>query len=238
MVRGSFFSSVVGLVFLVLLLETVPAVAQDVAERFKWDDARLGIKVKSFGFGWEQVDAFLVANGHQPIGEQPLTAFSFPLEFSIQIDGTTIPLGFVMEFTTAGTFARRPSSNDYTRIRADVLSYGIYANATLYKRFYARGYFLYNLDFVKILSYNESNTSNFRYVGSEFSCQPRGLTAQAQLGHEGKRKRVQYGLEMSYQYLISRSNWTITPNLPSDMPKLESTTMNLGFGVFLYLRIY
>lgn len=227
-----------GIVFLVMLLGTHAICAQDVGARFHWDDARLGLKAKAFGFGWTQIDRFLEANGHQPIGEQPLTAFSFPLEFSVEVDQNSIPIGFVMDFTTAGTFSRRPASNDYTRVRADILSYGAYTTVKIYQRFYLRPYLLYSLDFIKILSFNEVNATNFRYQGSEFSCQPRGITGQIQLGHESKKKRFQYGLEASYQYLTSKRNWQISPGVPSDMPKLESTVMNLGFGAFLYLRIY
>jgi hypothetical protein len=212
--------------------------AQKSSGPVKWDDAKIGLKIKAFGFDWTKVDDYLLVYGHQPIGDQPLTAFSFPLEFSFMIGDRKLPVGFVMDFTTAGTFSRRPSSKDYTRIRADVLSYGLYSKLNFYRRFFIRGYLLYSIDYIKILSFNEINTTNFSFQGAEFSTQASGVAGQFQLGHESKNKRFQYGIEVSYQYLVSQNDWTITPGILSDMPNLGSSSMNLGGGVFFYLKIY
>jgi hypothetical protein len=197
----------------------------------------MGLKIRGFGFDWRALDADLLANGHQEIGENPLIGFSFPLDFTFVVNEKEFPVGFSFNFTTGGAFSRRPNTNNYSRIRADITSFGVYKGVT-FGRCFVRVYLLYSRNNIRLLTYNEtSSAALFRFTGGELNALAETADGIFQFGLL-TRNRLQFGLEVGYHYIFRFSGWTLVPNIRADLSEITSSERNLSFGPFLYVRIY
>jgi hypothetical protein len=201
-------------------------------------DARIGLKIRGFGYDWRNVDSYLQNNGYHALGDNPLVGFSFPLEFTFIYQERQIPIGFSFSYTSGGTFSKKINSNDYTRLRADNTSFGVYKTITI-NRLFIRGNFSFSRINLRLFAFTEVNPNSqvSRFIGGEFNSKAESIDGSLQLGISTKG-RLQYGFETGYQHLINSSIWTLVPNIPTNIPIIRPSERSIFFGPFIYIKMY
>jgi hypothetical protein len=223
--------------FVVMILVSTFASAQSLIS-LKWVDAKIGLKIKASGYGWDELDQYLKERNFQSLGERPLLSFGFPLEFSFCARDQQMPVGFAFEYFAGGSFSRAYGQYDFTRLKASGFNAGVYWQQNFLKRFFIRPYVLYSTVGTKLSTFLINQNPSLPFAGAEYHSRVASVALQLQGGAQ-IGNRFQLGMETFYAMIVDQSDWTlISTNQKTEIPKFTSNGKNLGISFFIYFKIY